>query len=481
MFGQKKRGRGRRWGGRAAVFSALIATPLALCSAAAGEMTPFRDGDTVVFFGDSITHGGRYHEFLTDYYRTRFPEADIRFVNSGIGGDNAKSSQIRIPEDIGAYAPTHVFVHFGMNDVGRSVYSAVPTAHNLEIAERCQAEFRRNLPELVGKIRQAVPSAKLAYLTPTPYDDTAVVTNIPPGKTGWATVNNRGCSVGLALMAGYVLTQARRDGVPCVDWYTPLQAFLMGRRARDPHYMITRYDRTHPEALGHSVMSWKFLEAQGAPSLVSDIAVDAAALKVTRAENAEVGAPGRTKDGLAFAVRAKALPFPVPPEALPFVDEFGVEEKLNREVLSVTGLSDGVYALRIDGVEVGAWTAAELARGVRLGFNPRTPQYRQAQEVMAAVAALTKREAALRNHHSARWFFGNRGAPVDDVAAFETWFGENVKDKGEYFAGFVPGYLAYWPRHREVRAALLADQRDVRKLALPRVRNYEILKAKREN
>ena len=54
---------------------------------------PFVDGDTVVFFGDSITHGGFYHEYLTDFYRTRFPEADIRFVNSGIGGDTANGAE----------------------------------------------------------------------------------------------------------------------------------------------------------------------------------------------------------------------------------------------------------------------------------------------------------------------------------------------------------------------------------------------------
>lgn len=55
-----------------------------------------------------------------------------------------------------------------------------------------QAEYRRNLPELVSKIRRAVPEARLLYLTPTPYDDTADVANIPPGKTDWSVVNNKG-------------------------------------------------------------------------------------------------------------------------------------------------------------------------------------------------------------------------------------------------------------------------------------------------
>ena len=74
------------------------------------------------FFGDSITHGGRYHEFVADYYLTRFPEADIRFVNY------------------------------------------------------------------------------------------------------------RGCNAGLSLLARHVLEQAKADGTFAVDWYAPLQAFLVKQR-----------------------------------------------------------------------------------------------------------------------------------------------------------------------------------------------------------------------------------------------------------
>jgi len=62
----------------------------ALCMAVVSA-APFRDGDTVVFFGDSITHGGLCHEYLTDLYLTRYPKPKIRFVNSDIGGDTANN------------------------------------------------------------------------------------------------------------------------------------------------------------------------------------------------------------------------------------------------------------------------------------------------------------------------------------------------------------------------------------------------------
>ena len=48
-----------------------------------------------------------------------------------------------------------------------------------------------------------------------------------------------------------------------------------------------------------------------------------------------------------------------------------------------------------------------------------------AQAVAEEVAALARREAKLRNHHSARWMFGNGGAPVDDV---EAWMAQCAAD-----------------------------------------------------
>jgi lysophospholipase L1-like esterase len=55
--------------------------------AARGEL--FNDGETVCFLGDSITHGGRFHRYVSDYYLTRFPTRTVRFVNAGVSGDSA--------------------------------------------------------------------------------------------------------------------------------------------------------------------------------------------------------------------------------------------------------------------------------------------------------------------------------------------------------------------------------------------------------
>ena len=452
---------------------------IAACALVAAQLAaaPFKDGDVVVFLGDSITHGGRYHEYLADYYSTRFPEATIRFVNSGIGGDTAPGAMPRIDEDVAEYGPSHVTFHFGMNDIDRGAYGLESTDESLRARERAQAAYRANLPKLVKRVRQAAPKAKFVYLTPTPYEDTAVVTNAP--KSGWASFNNVGCNAGLSLMAGYVLEKAAADKVEAVDWYSPLNAFRVRHQRENPYFSITGPDRVHSAELGHSIMAWVFLQRQGVPAVVSEVTVDAAKGQVVACENAALSGL-ECKDGrIAFTLLAKALPFPVAPAALAYAREFKVEQTLNRETVTVKGLEPVTYVLTIDGEEVAKATAAELEAGLYLGFNAKTPQYRQAQAVARRHAELWERERVLRNHHSARWFYRGR-APVDDIPAFRAWYERDLKaggaEAGSYFGQFIPGYLEYWPRYREVREELWQDQLKVRELAKPVPHRYELLR-----
>lgn len=447
--------------------SALAAVLLAFAASA----EPFADGDTVVFLGDSITHSGRYHEFIADFYRTRYPERRIRFVNSGIGGDSAVGAMKRIKEDVEEYRPTRVAIHFGMNDIDRGVYTLKTNAGLLRRRADAQACYRANLDALIAKVKAAAPQAALIYLSTTIYDDTAVATNIPKGATGWATVNQVGCSAGLAQMAGHVLSKAKAEGVMGVDWYSPLNDYLIAHQAADPHFMLTSWDRVHPGALGHSIMAWTFLEAQGVSPVVSEVRIDAAKGEVAACENATVSDLAVGDEGLSFSLLENSLPFPVDPSAREAALELNVAERLNRETLAVAGLSGGCYALLIDGAEVGRYCAEELAAGVNLAFNEKTPQYAQAQSVARRLASLRGWEVLLRNHHSARWAFSGK-TDVDDLEGLKAYVAAN--DPDGYFSKFVPGYVAYWPTYRETRAKLLEKQNEVYALAKPGKHLYEL-------
>ena len=51
-----------------------------------------RDGDGIVFLGDSITHQCLYTQYVEDYFFTRFPQMRLRFHNSGVGGDRCSDA-----------------------------------------------------------------------------------------------------------------------------------------------------------------------------------------------------------------------------------------------------------------------------------------------------------------------------------------------------------------------------------------------------
>ena len=148
--------------------------------AATGWSAPFQDGDRVVFYGDSITHGGYYAKMLADFYLTRYPDRAVRFYNAGVAGDNAGAAMGRFDEDVRRWNPTVVTLMFGMNDSWRDMYdpermkdpkyrAGVPARE-----KQCLDNYTNNLTRLVQRLRKDTPAARLMFLTPTPYDETAV-------------------------------------------------------------------------------------------------------------------------------------------------------------------------------------------------------------------------------------------------------------------------------------------------------------------
>src|SRR5258707_9026673 len=66
----------------------FLAVLVSACSAAvAQDALALREGDRVVFYGDSITDQRRYTSFVETYVVTRFPKMNVAFVHSGWGGD----------------------------------------------------------------------------------------------------------------------------------------------------------------------------------------------------------------------------------------------------------------------------------------------------------------------------------------------------------------------------------------------------------
>src|SRR6266545_1099645 len=124
-----------------------------------------KDGDRVVFYGDSITDQRLYTTFTETYVVTRFPKLDVTFVHSGWGGDRVTGGggggiDLRLPRDVFAYKPTVMTIMLGMNDGSYRAFD-----------EKIFDTYRKGYEHIVESVKQNVPGIRLTLIEPSPFDD----------------------------------------------------------------------------------------------------------------------------------------------------------------------------------------------------------------------------------------------------------------------------------------------------------------------
>lgn len=356
----------------------------------------FRAGERWAAVGDSITHSGSYHAWVWLYHLTRFPGRPLEALNAGIAGDTAAGGVRRFAWDIAPARASVATVMFGMNDVGRHLYAATATGDDLPARRRAALEaYAHSLRALVALLEGQ--GTRVILLTPSLFDETA---ELPAPKT-------TGVNAALAECAAIVRRLAAEGGRPVIDLHGPTTRLTAERQRSEPAFTLTSADRIHPATPGHLVLAYHVLRAQGVPAEVSHLALDARAGRVREARNGALSELRAEGGGLAFTWAARALPFPGDESFGAALAWVPFAQDLNRETLQVAGLAAGEYALTIDGAAVGRYSAAALARGVDLAGNPRTPQHRQAVEVLRLVqqhrlhVTETARNLALVEHQCA--------------------------------------------------------------------------------
>lgn len=447
---------------RAAVLFACIGT-----WADRSQAELFKDGETVCFLGDSITAGGRYQTIIANYYLTRLPERNIRFANAGRSGDSAGGALGRLKEDVIDQKPTTVAIMLGMNDVNRGAYVANPDEKRLAAQRQALEGYKKNMEKIVARIRAEAGEPTLLMLTPSPFDQTVFLEK---------DNNQPGCNDGLGRCAEIVRELAGKNNAAVIDFHSPMTALNLEQQKKDPKWTIVGGDRVHPGAPGQLMMAWLFLKAQGVPAIVSKVAVDAAQGRATESVNADVTAVSKKEAGVGFTVLEKSLPFPVEPAAKPLLDVLSIGKDLNQETLTVTGLADGVYELRIDGTAAGRYAAAELARGVNLAFNEATPQYKQAQTVARHNEQRRNAESqACSLLNTRRWMQSHYKINVDDPAAVQAHY-NSFKDKTEYNAVMALNYIKKWPQYADLRREVMAHEKDAQASRIPTAHTYAVVR-----
>jgi lysophospholipase L1-like esterase len=322
-----------------------------------------KDGDSVVFLGDSITHQCLYTQYVEDFYYTRYPERRIHFHNSGVGGDRAADALARFDDDVAAFKPKVVTILLGMNDGGYTKFEP-------EIFDT----YEKGMTELLDKI--AAIGAAAVPMTPTMFDARAF--EMRPHKQPRYPYYN----AVLAFYGAWLREQASLRGLGYVNMWSPLCDFTLQQRRQDPKFTMIP-DAVHPGPAGQFVMATAIISdaMRKGPVFSLNIRPNMDPKKAILAGNGKAENVEITPDKITFTFKANALPWVVPPDAIDGVKLTHSGHRYGQERLTCPGLKPGKYELKIDDQTVGAYTDAQLAFGVELEENEKTPDFQQALKV----------------------------------------------------------------------------------------------------
>lgn len=347
--------------------SFLIASALLLVSLASSRADfALRDGDTMVFLGDSITAARQYSKVIETYTLLRFPERKIRFVNAGQGGETANGSLARLDQAVFGEGATVVTVAYGVNDIGWG--TRADAAH--------KQEYLDAIAELIERCQKRGVRVFIC---------SAAITAEDPDKAEQGFLQKM-CDEGLAV--------AKSKGAGAIDVQRTMRAAqrrVLAVNARKPARekpdRLHVDDGVHLNELGQLAMGFAILKGLGAPADVSSATIDAAKGEVIAASDCKITGLNTSSNSASFTRLDARLPLNLQPlwvlqgQFIPFGEE------LNRYMLAVKNLSPGRYEIRAGGRALGKWSADSLARGVSLasatanGWEPGGPWDAQAHAV----------------------------------------------------------------------------------------------------
>jgi lysophospholipase L1-like esterase len=359
--------------------SALLVTAAIVACSISTSAQPFalKNGQTVVFYGDSITAQRLYTREVEEFVLTRYPLLQIRFVNAGVPGDTASGGYAgtmpeRVARDVAPWQPNMITVMLGMNDGGWGYGQPA----------QIEADFQSRYMALLSLLHQAAPAATLTLISPTPYDEITHGTEFP----GYSRMIDR-FAIDVTRIAKQ-MQSAKNPPVLFANFHSPMVKALEQAHADIPQLApLLIPDRIHPAEAGHWIMAAALMSAWHVDPVVSSVALDVAnanvpGANVLKADRAIVTHLSKSANGLEWTELDEALPLPLDfnNAMTPLLLESSDVAELDREMLRVASLAPGHYALTIDGKQVATFSSEELARGVNLALQ-KTPMLGQARSI----------------------------------------------------------------------------------------------------
>lgn len=226
-------------------FLSLFLAVSVVATVASAAITPFRDGERVVFLGDSITAFNHYIADVQFFMDRQRGERAPYFMNCGTAGDAAGSAVDRIACDLMPMRPERVIVMLGMNDVAYDRWKDGKATPQLESAITA---YGRNMRVLVDAL--LARGLKVDLMTPSPFDEYSTDLKRP---------TRPGCNeVGLTRLAAHVRALAAEKNLGLVEVHAPMTA-IEKTHPTGLHY--SGADRVHPSLAGNRFLAAAVLTA----------------------------------------------------------------------------------------------------------------------------------------------------------------------------------------------------------------------------
>lgn len=337
---------------------------LAAFQSGARPADPFflRDGQRVVFLGDSNTFAGLFVAYIDSYLFTRFPDQKFELINLGLPSETVSGLSEpdhpyprpdvheRLDRALAKTKPDVVIACYGMND---GIY--------YPFSEERFRKYQEGIRKLIARVRKA--GAKVVLMTPAPFDPKPVKDKLLPRsaeKFSWVHPYE-GYDEVLTRYSEWLLT-LRGEGFIVADPHTAINRYLARVRRSEPGYRVSG-DGIHPDATGHWLIAQELLLALKAPAEADAAVIDLPAEKVVRGKVDTL----RAKDGMIQFAWTSRLPLAEDPKwdrRLAEAEHFS--ERLNRYRLTVRGAERERYELLEGARRLGEVSGKDLADGVDL-------------------------------------------------------------------------------------------------------------------
>jgi lysophospholipase L1-like esterase len=314
---------------------------LLLVSGSARSEFMLKQGDRVVFFGDSITEFGNYTNPVESYLTLRYPELKLTFFNAGWAGDRTDGALYRLERDVLKLKPTLVTLCFGMND--GYYMKAEASIGDLYVA---------NLTQLVQKIRAS--GARVAMLSVGIVDEEGE-------KNSWMKDINYNAS-GLEMIRKRAMDFAKKQNIPIVDIHSLMSEVTAKARAADKDFSM-HPDGIHPDEGGGMIMAYALLKSLGVPERRESLTLNLADGSVTSTAGLAAGALQKNADGsLRLKIKMNGLPYYVPEKARRILPYLPWQQDFNHFEFKVVGLK-GKASLQFGNEPSAYLPAADFEKG----------------------------------------------------------------------------------------------------------------------